>query len=72
MDYKELMTRWLKSNKELLNISGLEKAIGCPHTTLQKVLQGAKPLPNKWAVKIHGIVIDRLQIPTKEEKVSAA
>lgn len=70
MDYKVSMTKWLKSNKGILNVSGLEKAIGCPNTTLQKVLQGTKPLPNKWAVKLHSIIIHQLQLPVNKKSAS--
>ena len=60
------MADWLIKNKQILNVSGLEKEIGCPPTTLQKVLQGAKPLPHKWAVRLHERVLPRLKSPIKD------
>ncbi len=56
------MTNWLIKNKEVLSISGLEKAIGCPNSTLQKAIQGKQGLPKKWAEKLQEYIKENLTL----------
>lgn len=44
----EKIEKWLIDNKEYLNVKSIERAIDCPQTTLQKVLQGKMAFPPKW------------------------
>ncbi len=49
MNNQEL-TEWLKSNRYRLSVNFIEKEIGCPSTTLNKVITGTMKLAkkNKW------------------------
>jgi len=61
MEKSELI-KWLEENKSVLSISGLEVAIGCPPTTLHKVLQKKKGLPDKWVTPLYMFVTDNLSL----------
>jgi len=77
------MQNWLRKNKELLSIRGIEKAIECPPSTLTKVVNG-RNLPKKWVEPLrilacdmnHGIDLERkgavpytiTEIPDEEKK----
>lgn len=39
---------WLKKNKEMLNIAGIENQLSIPKTTLNLWLCGNRSLPKKW------------------------
>lgn len=44
---------WLKENAQFLSIKAIEKAIGCPSTTIQQFVGKAeRPLPQKWQGKV--------------------
>lgn len=45
---KPLTIDWVKTNREILSIRAIEKAIGCPTDTLQKAVNGSQNLPKKW------------------------
>lgn len=45
---KPLTIDWVKTNKEILSIRAIEKAIKCPTDTLQKAVNGSQSLPKKW------------------------
>lgn len=47
--------QWLVENKDLLNLSSLEKSIGCPATTLQKVVKEGRSLPKKWEAPLQQV-----------------
>jgi hypothetical protein len=44
----EKIEKWLLDNKDLIKIKSVEREIGCPPTTLQKVAQGKMAFPDKW------------------------
>ena len=48
--------KWLKNNKSFLNINMIEKEIGMPKSTLQKVLTGDRNLPNNWEDSVNRFV----------------
>lgn len=50
------MKDWLIRNKEVLSIRGIEKRIGCPDTTLQKVVQGKQQVPKKWREPLQRVI----------------
>lgn len=52
------MKNWLIKNKDRLSIRGIEKEIGCPDTTLQKVVQGKQGLPKKWEEPLQKVIED--------------
>lgn len=60
MDTKEQMTQWLIDNRSVLNITGLEVAIGCPNSTLIKAVNGSKAMPEKWAKKLLVFINEKL------------
>ena len=39
---------WLRDNKEVFSIAGLEKTIGLPKTSLLKAIDGTQKFPKKW------------------------
>lgn len=39
--------KFLRENSKYLSIRAIEKEIGCPTDTLQKVIQG-RSIPSKW------------------------
>ena len=41
------IVNWLKANKEVLSFRAIEKQLGIPDTTLNKVVNG-RSLPKKW------------------------
>lgn len=43
---------WIKENKELLSIAGIEKAAGLPETSLLKAVNGGQKFPKKWEDKL--------------------
>lgn len=48
--------KWLKNNKSFLNINMIEKEIGMPKSTLQKVLIGDRNLPDNWDAPVNEFV----------------
>ena len=48
--------KWLKNNKSFLNINMIEKEIGMPKSTLQKVLTGDRNLPDNWDAPVNKFV----------------
>jgi hypothetical protein len=55
------MKDWLIKNKNIFKIKQLEKQIGCPPDTLQKVVQGRQGLPGKWEAKLRKFLKDLLK-----------
>lgn len=51
------MKDWLIRNKDLLSIRGIEKAIGCPASTLSKAIKG-RNLPKKWEEPLRKVAIE--------------
>tara|TARA_R100000988_G_scaffold74203_2_gene38816 strand:+ start:3754 stop:4083 length:330 start_codon:yes stop_codon:yes gene_type:complete len=47
---------WIKENKELLSIAGIEKAAGLPETSLLKAVNGGQKFPKKWEAKLNQFV----------------
>jgi len=43
----------LLKNLHLLNISEIERQIGCPRTTLQKAVKYKQRLPKKWEGRLN-------------------
>ena len=53
------MENWLKKNKDRLSIRAIEKEIGCPASTLTKVVNNAKrKLPEKWVEPLMKLALD--------------
>jgi hypothetical protein len=42
------MINWLIQNKEFLSISGIERHLKMPNSTLVKAVNGSQELPKKW------------------------
>jgi len=42
------IVNWLIENKDRISIRAIEQEIGCPSTTLSKVVNGTMKLPQKW------------------------
>ena len=42
------MINWLIANKEFLSISGIERHLKMPNSTLVKAVNGSQKLPKKW------------------------
>jgi len=47
---------WIRDNKELLSIAGIEKAAGLPETSLLKAVNGGQKFPKKWESKLSEFV----------------
>jgi len=43
------MIDYLKTNKDIFNISGIERRLNMPVDTLRKAISGDQKLPKKWA-----------------------
>lgn len=50
------MKDWLIKHKDIISIRGIEKRIGCPDTTLQKVVQGKQNIPKKWQEPLQKVI----------------
>jgi len=51
-------TNWLKKNKNRLSIRAIELEIGCPSTTLSKVINDTIKLPKKWVEPLNVVIAD--------------
>lgn len=58
----EIQTKIDKMDK-YLPISEIEKELGMPHTTLQKVLKGKRELPKKWVKVVENYFLSRNKVP---------
>ena len=47
---------WIKENKELFSIAGIERAAGLPETSLLQALNGGQKFPKKWEAKLNQFV----------------
>lgn len=47
---------WLKKNKAMLNIAGIENELSMPKTTIHLWLCGSRALPKKWEPALVGWV----------------
>lgn len=43
-----VMKEYLKNNQSIISIRALEIEIGCPPSTLQKVIKNGRDIPKKW------------------------
>jgi hypothetical protein len=43
---------WILSNRNLWNISEIERRIGCPKGTLMKAINKERALPEHWEIKL--------------------
>jgi len=48
-----IMLEWIIRNKKQLSMRGLEKAIGCPESTIRKAVKSKIKLPIKWERALH-------------------
>jgi hypothetical protein len=51
------MIDWIKGNKNILNIQGIEKFIGMPNSTLTKAVNESQSLPKKWEKPLEEFII---------------
>jgi transcriptional regulator with XRE-family HTH domain len=58
----EIQTKIDKMDKHL-SISEIEKELGMPRTTLQKVLKGKRELPKKWVKVVENYFLSRNKVP---------
>lgn len=61
------MTDWIIKNRRVLNLSMLEREIGCPESTLRKVANSKMKLPEIWERKLLGYVTENLSVMTEKE-----
>lgn len=47
------MIDYLKTNKYIFNISGIERRLNMPVDTLRKAISGDQKLPKKWEKPLH-------------------
>jgi len=59
----EIQTKIDKMDK-YLSVSEIEKELGMPHTTLQKVLKGKRELPKKWVKVVDNYFLSRNKVPS--------
>jgi hypothetical protein len=52
------MIDWLRKNKTILSIRGIEKELGMPDSTLIKAVNGSQSLPKKWKEPLNEFVTE--------------
>ena len=50
------MIDYLKTNKDIYNISGIERRLNMPVDTLRKAISGDQKLPKKWEKPLIGFI----------------
>ena len=53
---------FIRALQPLLNISELERLVGCPDKTIHKAVQGAQALPEKWASDILKVLCQKFKV----------
>ena len=56
------LIEFIKNLQPLLNISELERLVGCPDKTIHKAVQGAQTLPEKWASDILKVLCQKFKV----------
>jgi hypothetical protein len=65
------LLEWFAEYGSLMNISEVEKKIGCPKNTLRKYLKGERGISNKWEISVINLLsemswIERSEIEAKK------
>jgi len=54
------MKEYLKKNQSIISIRALEIEIGCPPSTLQKVIKNGRGIPKKWKEPLYKYLKSKL------------
>lgn len=52
------MINWLKKNKDIINLTGIEVRLKMPLTTLSQVIKGTIKLPKKWVEPLRELSLE--------------
>ena len=69
--YQDNMESWLRKHRHRLSLRAIEKEIGCPATTLCKVVSGTIRLPKKYIAPLIKVAFDLYYIKFKRPQLAS-